>query len=203
MGRRLRSRPPETEVAAVGGPLITIGQAVECLQTGRVFAYPTEAVYGLGCDPANEAAVRRVLKLKSRPADAGLILIADQFDRFESYVGALDGALLDRALATWPGPVTWLFPRAAWVPDWLAGSHPTIALRVTAHPVCRALCAAFGAAIVSTSANPRAEAPARSAARVAEYFGDALCGILAGDLGAGEQPSEIRDLVSGRVLRSG
>ena len=186
-----------------GPALLSIGEAARCLREGHVIAYPTEAVYGLGCDPSNEAAVRRVLHLKHRPEAAGLILIADQFERFEAFVGPLAAGLLDRALATWPGPVTWLFPRAPGVPDWLAGAHRTIALRVTAHPVCRDLCSAFGGAIVSTSANPSQAEPARTAQRVAGYFGDTLCGIVEGALGAREQCSEIRDLVSGEVLRSG
>lgn len=184
-----------------GAPLLSIGEAVQSLRDGQVVAYPTEAVYGLGCDPSCEAAVYHVLEMKSRPAAAGLILIADQFERFEPFVGPLPPGQLDRAMATWPGPVTWLFPRGAAVPDWLAGTHSTIALRVTAHPVCRELCSAFGGAIVSTSANPRSAEPARTAERVAEYFGDALAGIVEGDLGGELRPSEIRDLASGRVIR--
>ena len=168
-----------------------------------MIAYPTEAVYGLGCDPHDEHAVRNILGLKSRPAEAGLILIADDFGRFERFVDEVTDEQRERALATWPGPVTWLFPRAADVPDWLSGSHSTIALRVTRHPVCRALCEGFGAAIVSTSANPRSAEPARSAARVTEYFGGALCGVVEGDLGSDPRPSEIRDLASGRVIRAG
>ena len=183
--------------------LLSISQAVQCLREGKVIAYPTEAVYGLGCDPGNEAAVRRLLELKSRPASAGLILIADRFERFEPLVGTLEPGQLERALATWPGPVTWLFPRGPGVPDWLAGSHPSVALRVTAHFVCRALCAAFEGAIVSTSANPGAAEPARSAQQVMGYFADRLCGIVAGELGQNARPSEIRDLASGRVVREG
>lgn len=200
--KRPRLAPTAPEMAPPGGPLLSVDEAVECLKRAEVIAYPTEAVYGLGCDPQSETAVRDILRLKNRPEEAGLILIADQFDRFRSFAGAVDDALLDRALATWPGPVTWLFPRAPEVPDWLAGSHPTIALRVTAHPVCRALCSAFGSAVVSTSANPRSDAPARSAAKVAEYFGDTLGGIVDGELGSDPRPSEIRDLVSGRVIRA-
>lgn len=186
-----------------GQALLTIGQGVDCLRSGRIVAYPTEAVYGLGCDPVRESAVRGILELKGRPAAAGLILIADSFERFAGFVGPLAPGQLDRALKTWPGPVTWLFPRAAGVPDWLAGEHATVALRVSAHPVCRALCAGFGSAIVSTSANPRGAPPARSAKQAADYFGTALCGVVAGELGRGERPSEIRDLASGRVLRAG
>lgn len=183
--------------------MINVRQGAQCLVQGRVIAYPTEAVYGLGCDPGNEAAVRRILELKSRPAAAGMILIADRLERFASYIDPVSAELKQRALAAWPGPVTWLFPRADHVPDWLAGSHPTIALRITDHTVCRQLCEAFGGPIVSTSANPAGEQPARSANEVSAYFPDALCGTVEGDLGSQDSPSEIRDLVSGRVLRAG
>jgi L-threonylcarbamoyladenylate synthase len=171
---------------------LTIQQAVRCLQGGRVIAYPTEAVYGLGCDPLDESAVRQVLSLKQRPESAGLILVADDFERFKPFIEPLSEELEARAMSAWPGPVTWL-----------AGAHQTIALRIPDHPVCKALCEAFGGAIVSTSANPRSQAPALSAESVEAYFGTALCGIVQGDLGSGDKPSEIRDLVSSQVLREG
>jgi len=183
--------------------LLTVSQAVQCLREGEVIAYPTEAVFGLGCDPGNEAAVRRLLSLKSRPASTGLILIADSYERFQPYIAPVRQELQDLAMSAWPGPVTWLFPRAEGVPDWLAGDHDTIALRLTAHAASRDLCAAFGGAIVSTSANPSSAEPARSAGRVEEYFGSYLAGILAGPLGGADRTSEIRDLASGAVIRNG
>lgn len=182
---------------------LTVDQAAHCLHRGEVIAYPTEAVYGLGCDPANEAAVRHILHLKNRSPDAGLILIADTLERLSPFIRAVDPKLLASARATWPGPVTWLFPRAESVPDWLAGKHATIAVRVTAHPVCRALCETFGGAIVSTSANPSAAKPAISPIQLEEYFGDAIAGVVEGKLGANQQPSEIRDLATGAVIRAG
>lgn len=171
------------------------------MQAGAVIAYPTEAVYGLGCDPANEQAVRHLLALKNRSPDAGLILIADRYEYFKPFIGTVTDAQVQVARDTWPGPVTWLFPRAASVPDWLAGKHPAIALRLTAHPVCRELCAAFGGAIVSTSANPTTQPAPKSVAEVANYFPTGLAGIVKGELGGRDQPSEIRDLLTGRVLR--
>jgi L-threonylcarbamoyladenylate synthase len=182
---------------------LSISKAVRCLRDGAVIAYPTEAVYGLGCDPANEAAVEKILQMKNRPASAGMILIADRFDFFEPFIEPVSSELMERAMSTWPGPVTWLFPRADGVPDWLAGTHPTVAIRLTAHPVCRELSSAFNGAIVSTSANPSTAEPARNAAQVDTWFGDALCGIVEGELGAGERPSEIRHLADGRVIRGG
>lgn len=183
--------------------LLDTAQAVERLRTGQVIAYPTEAVYGLGCDPRNETAVRKILALKDRHEEAGLVLIASEFDQLRNWVAEVSEALLDRAMRTWPGPVTWLFPRAAGVPDFVAGKHDTVAVRVTAHIPSRQLCAAFGSALISTSANPTTAPPARSAAEVREYFGAGLAGILAGELGDGKKPSEIRDLASGKIIRAG
>lgn len=183
--------------------LLTVEEAAERMHSGAVVAYPTEAVFGLGCDPANEAAVRRILSLKHRPESMGLILIGSDFEQFTPWVEAVEPACLQRALDSWPGPVTWLFPRAAGVPGFIAGEHPTVAIRVTAHPVSRALCEAFGGPVVSTSANPHSAPPARSSGEVEEYFGSFIAGIVAGGLGGREECSEIRDVRSGAVLRAG
>ena len=186
-----------------GYSLLTVSQAVQCLRDGKIIAYPTEAVYGLGCDPENETAVLRLLALKARPIEAGLILIADTFERFQTFIQPVSKEQKERAMAKWPGPVTWLFPSSKDVPRWLAGEHDTVALRISAHPVCRALCAAFNGAIVSTSANPGRAEPARSVKQLNQYFDSALAGIVEGQLGSEIRPSEIRDLVSGQVLREG
>jgi len=183
-------------------PILTVQQAADRLKEGEIIAYPTEAVYGLGCDPANEHAVRKILSLKSRREEAGLILIADTFERFQSYVQPVGAEQLAVAMASWPGPVTWLFPRALGVPDFLAGTHATIALRVTAHPICRSLCAAFGGAIVSTSGNPSGAPPATSPEEVANYFAGNLAGIVEGSLGDSIRPSEIRELATGKIIRA-
>jgi len=183
--------------------LLDTTAAVEKLHDGQVIAYPTEAVYGLGCDPRNETAVRHLLALKDRHESAGLVLIASEFDQLRDWVSEVSVELLDKAMQTWPGPVTWLFPRAEHVPDFVAGRHATVAVRITAHVPSRQLCTAYGSALISTSANPTTAPPARSAAEVEKYFGAALAGILAGELGDGQRPSEIRDLVSGAIIRQG
>jgi len=204
---KIRNNSREAGLNHGADAVLTVTQAAEYLSAGRVIAYPTEAVFGLGCDPASEPAVRRILQLKQRSADAGLILIADCWEHLAPYAQRVDPGQLEKALATWPGPVTWLFPRADSVPDWLAGkqttsTHPTIALRVTDHATCRALCAGFGGAIVSTSANPHAAPPATTAAQVIAYFADAIDGVVEGTPGTQQKPSEIRDLLSGRVIRA-
>ncbi|MGB5486884.1 MAG: Sua5/YciO/YrdC/YwlC family protein [Lysobacterales bacterium] len=183
--------------------LLDTAAAVKQLQAGHVIAYPTEAVFGLGCDPSDEAAVRKLLLLKGRHESAGLVLIASDFSQLKPWVSEVDDYLIDKAMQTWPGPVTWLFPRAAGVPDYVAGQHDTIAVRITAHEPSRALCTAFGSALISTSANHTSAKPARSVAQVLDYFGSDLAGVLEGELGDGEKPSEIRDLVSGKIIRQG
>ena len=183
--------------------LLDTAEAAEQLRAGHVIAYPTEAVYGLGCDPANKAAVRKLLALKGRQESAGLVLIASEFSQLQPWIADIDAALINQAMQTWPGPVTWLFPRAAAVPDYVAGKHDTIALRITAHKPSRDLCTAFGSALVSTSANHTADKPARSVAEVEDYFGQNIKGILAGPLGGADNPSEIRDLLSGIIIRQG
>jgi L-threonylcarbamoyladenylate synthase len=181
-----------------------IDAAVTALRAGGVIAYPTEAVYGLGCDPADERAFRRLFDLKQRPPAQGVLLIAADVAQVERYIDAAalpDGAF-ERAAATWPGPHTWIFPRSPATPAWLAGAHAGIALRVSAHPVAAALCRAFGGAIVSTSANRHGEAPARDAAAVRSAFPAGLAYILDAPTGGLERPTPIRDAVSGDILRA-
>lgn len=176
--------------------------AAEALRAGGVVAYPTEAVYGLGCDPQNHAAFERVFALKQRPPTQGVLLIAADFAQVEMYIDpAAPAAALARARATWPGPHTWILPRAANVPDWIAGSHAGIALRVTAHPLAAALCRAFDGAIVSTSANRHGEPPARTAEQVRAAFNGELAYILDGAVGGLERPTPIRNAVSGVEIR--
>jgi L-threonylcarbamoyladenylate synthase len=181
-----------------------VGQAAALLRGGGVLAYPTEAVYGLGCDPHDRAAFERVFALKRRPPEQGVLLIGADFDQVAPYIdlAAVPPAVLDEVRAGWPGPHTWIFPRAAAVPAWVAGAHAGIALRVTAHPPAAALCRAFGGALVSTSANPHGEPPARTAQALEDYFGERLDGVLEAPLGGLARPTAIRDALTGAVLRA-
>ena len=173
------------------------------LRGGAVLAYPTEAVYGLGCDPLASASVQRLLALKHRSAGKGLILVAARLSPLAGYLGPAPEHLVSRALSGWPGPVTWLWPASGLTPWWLSGDNSRIAVRVSAHPVVEDLCNSFGGALVSTSANHAGRPGARSALAVRARFGKALDGVLAGPLGGAVRPTEIRDLLSDRVLRAG
>jgi len=184
--------------------LAELDAAARLLHGGGVLAYPTEAVYGLGCDPHGRDAFERLFALKQRPSSQGVLLIAADFGQVERYIelATVPAAVLAQVQASWPGPNTWIFPRSAEVPPWVAGSHAGIALRVTAHEPAAALCRAFGGALVSTSANPHGQPPARAAQTVADYFGDALDGLLDAPLGGQTRPTVIRDALSGAIIRA-
>ena len=178
-----------------------IADAVAALRQGGVIAYPTEAVYGLGCDPFDAAAVARLFALKQRPPTQGVLLIAADFAQVEKFIGVAPDEAIARARATWPGPQTWVLPRSAQTPAWLAGAHAGIALRVTAHPPAAQLCRAFGGALVSTSANRHGEPPARTAAEVRSAFGGELAYILDAPAGGLERPTPIRNAIDGGIIR--
>lgn len=181
---------------------LAVRYAARVLAAGGVVAYPTEAVYGLGCDPRDFDAVARLLALKRRPARKGVILIAASLAQLEPWILPLDAAARARIGDGWPGPHTWLVPCRAQVPRWLRGAHDTLAVRVTAHPLAAALCRAFGGAIVSTSANRAGRPPARSALAVRARLGGEVDCVLNGALGGAARPTEIRDLATGALVRA-
>lgn len=180
-----------------------IARAARLMQAGGVVAYPTEAVWGLGCDPGNPEAVARLLSLKDRSPAKGLILLAANLDQLAPLLAPLDDIQRQRLKQSWPGPTTWLIPHHGRVPAWISGHYDSVAVRVTDHPLAAGLSRAFGGPIVSTSANPQGKAPARSQLRLLHYFADALDDITPGPLGGRSQPSEIRDLLTGQVCRAG
>jgi L-threonylcarbamoyladenylate synthase len=172
------------------------------IRQGGVIAYPTEAVYGLGCDPWNEVAVMRLLAIKRREVTKGLILIAADVDQLAPFIQRLPDERMAEIRKTWPGPHTWLLPIQPRTPGWLTGRFDTLAVRVTAHPLAAALCRAYGGAIVSTSANQATRPAAHTAIQVRQALGDQPDHILTGVCVGSGRPSTIRDGLTGRVLRA-
>ena len=177
-------------------------RAARIIRGGGVIAYPTEAVFGLGCDPACDAALARILAIKGRPADAGFILIAAGLVQLRGWI-APTPAEQRRLAARTARPVTWVVtagPRATPV---LTGGRATVAVRVTAHPVAAALCRAAAMPLVSTSANIHGRPQARTALAVRRRLGARLDLVMPGAVGGQQRPTEIRDARTGAVLRRG
>jgi len=170
------------------------------IRRGGIIAYPTEAVFGLGCDPVNFRAVEEICRLKRRNLSKGLILIASHIDQVRAYVSATP-AQLKKLAKTTTSPVTWIMPAQAECPTWLTGNHHSIAVRITRHPIAKTLCQQLGHALVSTSANISRQPAARTALDVQRIFGDELDMIIHADTGDSRRPSEIRDITSGKTLR--
>jgi L-threonylcarbamoyladenylate synthase len=178
-----------------------IARAAGALRSGGVIAYSTEAVWEPGCDLRNETAVRRVSALELRPPGPGAILTAADEQQLEPYLGEGSQGSLERAQASWPGSNAWIFPGSAAVPSWVVRDHTGIAVRVTAHPVARALCQAHGVAMLPTSTITHGQIPARSIESVRQMFGEQLDGIVEVGLGGLERPTAIRDAVGGEIVR--
>ena len=180
-----------------------LATASTTLSESGIVAYPTEYCYGLGCDPMNQDAVRRILQLKRRAWWLGLIVIAADLRQLASLIDLSRKDLLQQPRETWPGPHTWLLPALPRTPRWICGEHNTVAVRVTAHPIARTLCRRFGSAIVSTSANRSGRPPLRTSYQVRTEFKGAIDFILEGPVGRTTSPSSIRDAKSGKWVRNG
>ncbi len=181
---------------------IILNKAASALVSGGIIAYPTEAVYGLGCLPKFESSIRRLLNLKQRSKEKGLIVVAETIEQLYPYIDTSGDMRFDEVKNTWPGPVTWLLPVKEAVSDWITGGSEFIAVRVSDHPIVKKLCHQVGP-LISTSANPAMKEPAKTSEQVHDYFQNHLDFIYSGPLGDRQQPTEIRHGITGEVIRPG
>lgn len=182
--------------------LFPLKHAIDALAHDGVVAYATESVWGLGCDPWSEQAVSRLLAIKQRPWQKGLILIAADMAQLEPLLSLVTSEQRTLMQSRWPGPVTWLVPVSEHIPRWLRGEHDTLAMRVSAHAGVQQLCRAWGSPLVSTSANLSGQPACKTALQVHLRLGGEVDAIVPGHVSGAKRPSEIRDLISQRVLRA-
>lgn len=186
-----------------------VEEAARVVVAGGVIAYPTEAVFGLGCDPANSAAIAKLLKAKERSQDKGLILVASNQAQLAIYMASVTPEQQQKLDSKWPGPVTFIVPAAPGVSEILTGGRDTIAVRVSDHPHVVSLCDACGSALISTSANRTGQAPFRT---IEEWMTSSRTGadsqllahidmLLLEHVGTRTKPTDIIDLQTGRQLR--
>ncbi len=182
-----------------------LDQAVTVLQHGGIIAYPTEAVYGLGCDPKNLSALKKLLVIKQREKEKGLILVAANFEQLKPYLLPLEKNIEEKLLKSWQDshrPTTWIVPVKKEVSDYLKGRFNTLAVRVSKHPIVKELCEKFNGAIVSTSANISGQESVRTVEQVKQIFENKIDFILDGETDLNAQPSEIRDALTNKIIRT-
>lgn len=181
---------------------INLHQAVQEIQAGKIISYPTEAVYGLGCDPFNPQAFEKLLNLKQRCISKGVILIAANVEQLLPYVDLAEKPWEKEVLKSWQQKnkaITWVLPATENVPNWLTGGRNTLAVRVTHHPEVAELCILLNSPIVSTSANLSQKAPAKTQPESLNMFPD--ISILEGEVLGNAQPSQIWDAQTMQQLR--
>ena len=187
------------------------------LQAGNLLAYPTEAVWGIGCDPFNETAVKQILAIKQRPIEKGMIVITGDIAHIQPFLQPLPQEVVNTIATSWQSSdaqaTTWLLPIPASlqrkIPEWVTGGRDSLAIRVISHPMIAKLCNhiahvdhnnPFGF-LVSTSCNLSGLTPANDFAAAYHYFGDAI-GYLLGDTLGFVRPSQIFDAVTQQQVRA-
>ena len=175
---------------------------VKMLHNEHVIAYPTESMFGLGCDPNSKKAVKQLLNLKKRNIEKGFILVAADFDQIKMYINEkkLSKKQKKKIFFHWPGPFTFLLPANPEVPYWLTGKFETIAVRISAHVEIIKLCNAFGQALISTSANISNMTPCLTPEEVFKCFGKDFP-LLNGKIGNEKNPSKIINVMNGKLIR--
>ncbi|WP_251358688.1 L-threonylcarbamoyladenylate synthase [Kangiella sp. TOML190] len=167
-----------------------------------VIAYPTEAVYGFGCSPDSNLGLSRILKIKQRDWQKGMILVASHMDQVIPYISETGLEFIDCLLIEKDYPVTWLLPVEPQVSQLLRGTHQKIAIRISNHPLVQALCETANSAIVSTSANRAGQPPFTKAHQVRNQFHDDLDQVLSGNVGSFAKPSAIIDAETQTIIRA-
>ena len=175
----------------------SLGSVLEHLSSGETIAYPTEGVWGLGCDPNNDIAIQKLLDLKGRSYEKGLILIGSRFEQFISFSYVED--YKDKLMTKWPGPHTWLVPPKIELSQLIKGVNEKVALRLSDHDAVCNICNALGGPIVSTSANKEGAPTLSGKDEILNCFPDVK--VLEGNLGGHQKPSTIQDVVTDIIIR--
>jgi L-threonylcarbamoyladenylate synthase len=155
-----------------------IERGAELLRAGRLVAFPTETVYGLGANALSSEAVQRIYNAKGRPAYNPLIVHVAWPEEIAVVAQTIGERALRLAEAFWPGPLTLVLPKRPEVPDAVTAGLPTVAVRVPKHPVAHALLAAAGIPVAAPSANRSTQVSPTSGAHVFKSLGDAVDLIL-------------------------
>jgi len=157
-----------------------LDRAAQLIREGRLVAFPTETVYGLGANALDAVAVRRIFAAKGRPATSPLIVHVDSFEMARALAAEWPEAAQRLAERHWPGPLTLVVKKQPTIPDEVTAGLDSVGLRMPAHPVALALIRAAGVPIAAPSANRFTELSPTSAEHVRASLGEAVDLILDG-----------------------
>lgn len=177
-----------------------IQTAVALLRAGETVAFPTETVYGLGADALNPLAVKKIFRIKGRPADHPLIVHIADVSQLDLWAESIPRAVWRLSARFWPGPLTLILPRRSDVPQEVTGGQNTVGVRVPDHPVATALLQAFGSGIAAPSANRFGRVSPTTAQHVREGLGSKVGMILDGGPCSVGVESTIVSLLHGRAV---
>lgn len=192
-----------------------VAVAVDWIRQGKLIAYPTESVWGLGCDPFNEQAVQALLAIKNRPIQKGLIVLTASQTHIQAFLADLPADRQTAIAHAWQADnttrqaTTWLLdiPPQISIPTWVRGEHSSLAIRLISHTKIAQLCDHIAknklnpyGFLVSTSCNRSTLPPAKDFATAYEYFGDEV-GYLLGETLGYDKPSQILDGRTGQAVR--
>jgi L-threonylcarbamoyladenylate synthase len=178
-----------------------LNRFAHAISQGAIFGCPTDTIWGFGCHPLIASSVARILQIKNRSPDKGLILLSSKLEYCAAYVG-VDSEQLEPIQSPADHPTTWLVPASGDCPIWIRGNYPTVAIRITNHPLLAFLCDRLQAPIVSTSANRSSKATVRNSVQMRKQFGNELDFIVSGFATGSNRPSEIKSLLSRATIRS-
>ena len=170
------------------------------LKSGEVIGYPTEAVYGIGCDPWNQSSVEKIAKIKGRKKRQTFLMVASSIDQLTDLIDI--SRLSSQVKSSWPGHTTWLIKAKENVPYWLQDEQTNkVGVRISNHPLVRELCSEYGKPIISTSANISGKEEIKNQQEFIRTFSSNINYLVDGDLGDYDKASMIIDMETNRKIR--
>ena len=174
--------------------------AIKLLSDGGVIGYPTEAVFGLGCDPWNEKAVVKISNIKNRNSKKPFLLVASSINQLTNLVDI--NIITEKAKSTWPGHTTWLIPAKKDVPCWLTDKDTgLIGIRISDHPVINRICDKLQSPIISTSANISGDKNIKDQKVFISEFQNKVDYLIEGNIGNYCNPSIIINMITNESIR--
>ena len=166
---------------------------------GGVVAYPTESCFGLGCDPHNLRAIKKLNILKKRPVNKNFILISSKLNQIKKMLQELNNSKIKNLNMKWPGPHTWLIEANHKCPSWLRKKNK-VAIRVPDLNICQNLLNSIAMPITSTSANRTKQRPIKNYREACRQYKKSVH-IIKGRIGKNKKPSQIQDFDTKAIIR--